>query len=112
MAISIERGDANLSAGADVVFVPGAVDVDTVRRLADAIKGPLNVMAMPGAPDAPTLFAAGARRVSLGNTAMLALVGALDTIARDVLATGSWASIERTFYGFAEAEALFRRPQP
>jgi 2-methylisocitrate lyase-like PEP mutase family enzyme len=64
-------------------------------------------MAMPGAPDATTLFEAGACRVSLGNTAMLAVLGALDLIARDVIRTGGWAAIERTFYGFAEAEALF-----
>jgi hypothetical protein len=66
-------------------------------------------MAMPGAPDAVALFAAGACRVSLGNTAMLAVLGALDAIARDVKTTGQWGAIERTFYGFAEAEALFAR---
>jgi 2-methylisocitrate lyase-like PEP mutase family enzyme len=107
MALTIARGKAYLSAGADVVFVPGAIEVDTVRRLADAIGGPLSVMAMPAAPAATALFEAGACRVSLGNTAMLAALGALDLIARDVIRTGGWAAIERTFYGFAEAEALF-----
>jgi 2-methylisocitrate lyase-like PEP mutase family enzyme len=118
MALTIDRGMAYLRAGADVVFVPGAIEVGIVRRLADAIGGPLSVMAMPGAPDAAALFAAGACRVSLGNTAALAVLGALDIIARDVMKTGGWAAIERTFYGFREAEALFgrhpakpRRPQ-
>lgn len=111
IALTIARGRAYLSAGADVVFVPGAIEVDTVRRLADAMGGALSVMAMPGAPDATALFAAGACRVSLGNTAMLAVLGALDIIARDVLKTGKWAAIERTFYGFGEAEALFA-PSP
>jgi 2-methylisocitrate lyase-like PEP mutase family enzyme len=107
IALTIARGKAYLGAGADVVFVPGAIEVDTVRRLADGIGGPVSVMAMPGAPDAAALFAAGACRVSLGNTAMLAVLGALDSIARDVVKTGKWTGIERTFYGFAEAEALF-----
>jgi 2-methylisocitrate lyase-like PEP mutase family enzyme len=111
IAHTIARGKAYLSAGADVVFVPGAIEVDTVRRLAEAIRGPLSVMAMPGAPDATALFAAGACRVSLGNTAMLAVLGALDSIARDVVKTGTWATIERTFYGFAEAEKLFALSQ-
>jgi 2-methylisocitrate lyase-like PEP mutase family enzyme len=111
IALTIARGKAYLSAGADVVFVPGAVDVNTVRRLADAIGGPLSVMAMPGAPDATTLFAAGACRVSLGNTAMLAALGALQIIARDVFSTGTWTAIERSFYGFAEAEKLFAPSQ-
>ncbi len=111
IALTVARGKAYLSAGADVVFVPGAIEVDTVRRLAKAIGGPLSVMAMPGAPDAAALFAAGACRVSLGNTAMLAVLGALDVIARDVAKTGTWAAIERTFYGFAEAETLFASSQ-
>jgi 2-methylisocitrate lyase-like PEP mutase family enzyme len=111
IALTIARGKAYLSAGADVVFVPGAIEVDTVRRLADAIGGPISVMAMPGAPDATALFAAGACRVSLGNTAMLAALGALDILARDVIQTGRWAAIERTFYGFAEADALFAGSQ-
>jgi 2-methylisocitrate lyase-like PEP mutase family enzyme len=111
IALTIARGKAYLSAGADVVFVPGAIEVDTVRRLADAIGGPLSVMAMPGAPDATALFTAGACRVSLGNTAMLAVLGALDRIARDVVKTGKWAAIERTFYGFVEAEKLFALSQ-
>jgi 2-methylisocitrate lyase-like PEP mutase family enzyme len=109
IALTVARGKAYLSAGADLVFVPGAVDVPIVRRLADALDGHLSVMAMPGAPDAAALFAAGACRVSLGNTAMLAVLGALDAIARDVKTTGQWGAIERTFYGFAEAEALFAR---
>jgi 2-methylisocitrate lyase-like PEP mutase family enzyme len=112
IALTITRGKAYLRAGADVVFVPGAIEVDTVRRLADSIGGPLSVMALPGAPDATALFDAGACRVSLGNTAMLAVLGALDTIARDVIETGRWAAIERTFYGFAEAAALFAPSRP
>lgn len=111
IALTIARGKAYLGAGADVVFVPGAIEVDTVRRLADGVGGPVSVMAMPGAPDAAALFAAGACRVSLGNTAMLAVLGALDSIARDVFKTGKWAAIERTFYGFGEAEALFAPSQ-
>ena len=103
----MERAESYLRAGADVVFVPGVTDAPTVRRLADAIDGPLNVMAMPGAPDAATLFAAGASRVSLGNSAMLAVLGALDAIAKEVITTGTWASIERSFYGYGEADALF-----
>jgi len=111
LAVTIERGNAYLGAGADVVFVPGVIEVGSVRRLSGAINGPISVMAMPGAPDAATLFAAGACRVSLGNTAMLAVLGALDGIAKDVFTTGTWASIERTFYGFQDADALFE-PRP
>lgn len=111
ITLTIERGKAYLRGGADLVFVPGLTNLDTVRRLCDSIGGPLSLMALPGGPTADAAFAAGARRVSLGNIAMLATLGALEALARDVLRTGTWTSIERTFYGFGKAEALFaRRP--
>jgi hypothetical protein len=49
-----------------------------------------------------------ASRVSLGNAAMLATLGARRDIAREVRACGTWDSIERSFYGFSEAARLFR----
>jgi 2-methylisocitrate lyase-like PEP mutase family enzyme len=107
--MTIERGSAYLQAGADLVFVPVLIDPDVVRQVTGAIKGPISLMAMPGAPAARVLFDAGARRVSLGNSAMLATLGALRAIASEVLESGTWTSIERTFYGFGEAEALFAR---
>ncbi len=107
--MTIERGRAYLQAGADLVFVPGLIDPEVVRYVASAIKGPISLMAMPGAPPARSLFDAGANRVSLGNSAMLATLGTLRDIAREALETGTWTAIERTFYGFAEAEALFAR---
>jgi 2-methylisocitrate lyase-like PEP mutase family enzyme len=64
-------------------------------------------MALPGAPPADVLFAAGASRVSLGHSAMMAMLGALRDLAKDVRETGAWDSIERTYYGDREAHALF-----
>jgi len=74
-AITIERGHAYLAAGADLIFVPKLIDTRIARHLSDAFKGRLNLMAMPGAPAANVLFNAGAQRVSLGPTAMLASLG-------------------------------------
>jgi 2-methylisocitrate lyase-like PEP mutase family enzyme len=112
VSMTIERGRAYLAAGADLVFVPMLVDPAVVRLVADGLGGPLSLMAMPGAPAADTLFAAGASRVSLGHTAMLAMLGALRDLAREVKETGRWAAIERTFYGNREAYELFApRPQ-
>jgi 2-methylisocitrate lyase-like PEP mutase family enzyme len=108
LAMTIERGRAYLQPGADLVFVPLAIDPDTVHRLADAI-GPLSVMAVPGAPAADVLFTAGARRVSLGAAAMLATLGTLRDIAKEVRDRGTWTSINRSFYGFQEAQSLFDR---
>jgi 2-methylisocitrate lyase-like PEP mutase family enzyme len=106
-AATIERGRAYLKAGADLVFVPLVVDRVLVRRLADGIGGPVSLMVLPGAPSAEILFAAGARRISIGQTAMLAALGVIAEIADEMRQKGTWSSIERSFYGFGEAESLF-----
>jgi 2-methylisocitrate lyase-like PEP mutase family enzyme len=107
--MTIERGQAYLASGADLVFVPGLIDPDVVRRVAHALAGRLSLMVLPGAPPAHALFTAGAKRVSLGNVAMLAGLGALRDMAVDIKETGAWTSMERTFFGFGEAAALFTR---
>src|SRR5262249_54422393 len=106
-AATIERGRAYLKAGADLVFVPLLVDPAIVRRLAEGVDGPISLMILPGAPPAETLFAAGAKRISIGQTAMLAALGVIAEIADEMRQKGTWSSIERSFYGFGEAEGLF-----
>ncbi len=108
IAMTTERGHAYIAAGADLVFVPKLIDTRITQHLSDAFEGRLNLMAMPGAPAASVLFNAGARRISLGPTAMLASLGTVQNIAQELRQTGTWSSIETNFFGFAEAEALFK----
>lgn len=68
---TVRRGQAYLAAGADSVFVPGLIDPAEIRSLRAALGGALNVMLLPGGPDAQTLLAAGADRVSAGPGLML-----------------------------------------
>jgi 2-methylisocitrate lyase-like PEP mutase family enzyme len=107
IGITVERGRRYLAAGADLVFVPLLVDTSLVARVAGPLQGRISLMALPGAPSAGELFAAGASRVSIGQLAMLATLGSLKQIAEELRHNGTWSSIERTFYGFGEAEALF-----
>jgi 2-methylisocitrate lyase-like PEP mutase family enzyme len=109
LQLTVERGSRYLSAGADLVFVPLLVDVVHVKRLSEELQGRLSLMALPGAPSAAELFAAGAARVSIGQMAMLATLGSLKRIGEELHQHGTWRSIESTFYGFGEAEALFSR---
>src|SRR3954453_195860 len=44
-AETVERAVRYVEAGADCIFVPGVVEEDTIRRLARAIPGPLNIVA-------------------------------------------------------------------
>lgn len=66
---SIRRANAFLEVGAASAFVPGANDPQVIRRLAQAIHGPLNVMASAAgaAPPLETLKPLGVRRISLGG---------------------------------------------
>jgi 2-methylisocitrate lyase-like PEP mutase family enzyme len=107
MVATIERGRAYLKAGADLVFVPLLVDPTIVRRVVDETDGPISLMILPDAPSAEALFAAGARRISIGPAAMLAALGVLAEIADEMRQKGTWSSIERSFYGFGAAESLF-----
>ncbi|MPY66487.1 hypothetical protein F8S09_07225 [Deinococcus sp. SDU3-2] len=68
-----------MRAGADSLFVPLLTDSATIRLLREKLGGPVTVMALPGAPSVPTLLDAGATRVSLGQSAMLAVLGNTDT---------------------------------
>jgi len=106
-AMTIERGHAYLAAGADLVFVPKVIDIHVAQRLSNAFESRLNLMAMPGAPAASTLFNAGAQRVSLGPSVMLASLGNIQNIAQELQQAGTWSAIETHFFGFAEAEMLF-----
>ena len=107
ISLTIERGKAYLAAGADLVFVLLVVEPQIIKQLADGFDGRLSVMAMPGASSAAELFEAGARRISIGQTAMLATLGLVSTIANELKSSGTWSSIEKTFFGFAEGETLF-----
>jgi 2-methylisocitrate lyase-like PEP mutase family enzyme len=72
LVITEERGSKYLRAGADLLFVPALVDVTLIKHLSEKLQGRISVMALPGAPPAQELFAAGAARVSIGQMAMLA----------------------------------------
>lgn len=109
MAITVDRGARYLAAGADLLFVPLLVDPSIVKRIVSQLRGSISLMALPGAPAAEELFAAGAARISIGQMAMLATLGLLKRIGEELRTHGTWRSIESTFYGFAEAEALFSR---
>lgn len=89
-AETVERSRRYLEAGADCVFVPGVVEEATIRRLAAAIPGPLNVVAgLASTIDAPTLFSLGVTRVSLGGSLARASLSLLERAGRELLDSGT-----------------------
>ncbi|RZB14736.1 isocitrate lyase/phosphoenolpyruvate mutase family protein [Streptomyces sp. F001] len=90
---TLERAAAYLAAGADGIFVPGAVDPGIVKLLADGVDGPLNVMAGPGAPPVTELAALGVARVSVGAGLAQAAHAVVRRAARELLDAGTYESL-------------------
>ncbi|MFF1296742.1 MULTISPECIES: isocitrate lyase/phosphoenolpyruvate mutase family protein [unclassified Streptomyces] len=92
--VTLERAAAFRAAGADGIFVPGAVDPGTVKLLVDGIDGPLNVMVGPGAPPVAELAALGVARVSAGSGIAQAALALVHRAARELLGAGTYESLE------------------
>src|SRR5205823_2179630 len=66
LADTIARLQRYQEAGADVLFAPGVLDADDIRRLVGEVDRPINVVARPGCPPVAELAALGVRRVPVG----------------------------------------------
>ena len=79
------RALAYAEAGASGLFLPGLVDAEAIATLCADSPLPLNVMVMPGLPDAAGLAAAGVARISHGPGSYLQAMGAVRQAAEGVL---------------------------
>ncbi|QIB42499.1 isocitrate lyase/PEP mutase family protein [Streptomyces aureoverticillatus] len=93
LAQTLERAAAFLAAGADGVFVPGAVDPATVKALVEGVDGPVNVMAGPGAPSVAELAGLGVARVSVGSGIAQAAHALVREAARELLTEGTYGTL-------------------
>lgn len=102
---TLERAAAFLAAGADGVFVPGAVDPETVKALVGGVEGPLNIMVGPGAPAVAELAALGVARISAGSGIAQAAHALVRRAARELLGTGTYGTLADGF-DYGELNAL------
>ncbi|NMO01808.1 isocitrate lyase/phosphoenolpyruvate mutase family protein [Gordonia sp. TBRC 11910] len=106
---TVDRATRYLDAGADCVFVPGVVDAESIRRLAAAIPGPLNIVAgLSNTIDAPTLYSLGVVRVSLGGSLARASLTFLDRAARELRERGTLEFLDGAI-GYADLQGRFGR---
>jgi 2-methylisocitrate lyase-like PEP mutase family enzyme len=106
---TLQRARAYLQAGATSIFVPGVIDPSLIQVLVREIPAPLNIMVGPGAPSAPELFKLGVARVSIGGAAMLATMGLVRDIARELHEQGTYGQMALHTYEFTEAWKLFQK---
>ncbi|MET9658921.1 isocitrate lyase/phosphoenolpyruvate mutase family protein [Streptomyces sp. NPDC006510] len=102
---TLTRAGAYAAAGADGIFVLGALDTPTVRTLAGSTSLPLNVLAGPGAPSVSELAGAGVARISAGSSIAEAAYGLVRRAARELLTQGTTAALEGG-YDYATLNAL------
>jgi 2-methylisocitrate lyase-like PEP mutase family enzyme len=103
---TVRRAKTYRAAGADCVFVPGVVDQDTIARLVQAIGGPLNIMAGPGAPPTDELGRLGVARVSVGPAIAQVALEATRRAVRELLERGTYRELEQAV-PFGEANGMF-----
>jgi len=99
---TVRRLAAYRDAGADSVFVPGLRDAESIARMVQDLKCPLNILAGPGSPPVPELEKLGVARVSIGSAAMRATLGLVQRIAQELKTSGRYAELEG---GIAYADA-------
>jgi 2-methylisocitrate lyase-like PEP mutase family enzyme len=91
---AVRRLLAFRDAGAECVFVPGLRDAETIRRIVQDVKCPVNILAGPGFPSMPELEKMGVARVSLGSGPMRATLGLLRRMAEELKTSGTYRALE------------------
>lgn len=106
--LAIERALAYVrEGGADGAFVPGVVEPEAIRSIASAVPAPLNVFIRPGLPPVPELQRLGVARLSLAVAPMLAALGLLRRISRELLESGTYENLLNDPVTYPELQSLF-----
>ena len=107
LADTIARLQRYQEAGADVLFAPGVIAPDDLRRLLAEVDRPVNVVARPGCPPVAELGALGVRRVSVGSWFAFAALGALVEAATEFRDHGTYGYLDRAGIGASTVRSIF-----
>lgn len=91
---AVRRSNAYLAAGADSAFVISVRDAETIGRLVQAIRGPLNILAGPGSPTVRELEQLGVARVTVGSSFAKAALTVVKRGAEELLGKGTYTFAE------------------
>ena len=97
------------AAGADGLFVPGLIDADAIRTIANNVTFPLNVMVRPGLPPVAELARLGVRRVSAGSAIAQAVHGLTRRLATALLTGGIYDAMLEGTVPYGELNGMFTR---
>jgi 2-methylisocitrate lyase-like PEP mutase family enzyme len=103
-----ERLKAYRDAGADCLFIPGVVTGDLIGRFVEALRFPINILAVAGTPPVARLKELGVARVSVGSGMMRSAMGHTRRIAEALKTTGRFDEMIEGSIPFPEANSMFR----
>jgi len=107
LADTIARLQAFQEAGADVLYAPGLSDIDNIRTVVAAVDLPVNVLALPNAPNVAALGEAGVKRISVGSAFAFAAIGALTAAGRELHEQGTYGFWDTADPGVNAARSAF-----
>ncbi len=94
LADTIARLQRYQEAGADVLYAPGLVMLDDIRRVVSSLDKPVNVLTVPRAPTLAELASVGVARVSVGGAFAFVALGAVARAGRELLDQGTYGWLE------------------
>ena len=83
---AIARAKAYADAGASGFFAPGLADEAMIETLCAQVALPVNIIALPGVPEKPTLARCGVARISYGPVPYKQMMASLDAAAKAAFA--------------------------
>lgn len=106
---TIARLQAYQAAGADVLYAPGLSRLEDIRQVVSSVDRPVNVLAVPGAPDVGELAGAGVSRVSVGGSFAFAALAAVAEAATELRDRGTYGFLAAAHTGRDAIQAAFAR---
>ena len=104
--IALKRGNAFADAGADCVYVPGALSEEIAAKLVRGIKAPLNVILNGAFHDFAKLETLGVRRLSVGSSPARFIYGQAIEMSL-ALRAGDPSLLLGTKFSYASANEFF-----
>jgi 2-methylisocitrate lyase-like PEP mutase family enzyme len=106
---TVERLRAYRDAGADCLFAPGLYDRETIAKLVQAVKAPVNILANPACPPLAELEKIGVARVSAGSGVMRAAMALVRKIGKEMLESRSCEAMFAATIPHAELNRMMNR---
>jgi 2-methylisocitrate lyase-like PEP mutase family enzyme len=107
LADTVSRLQAFQEAGAPVLYAPGVTDSGEIRSLVEAVDRPVNVLALPTAPQVTELAELGVARISVGGAFLFTALGALVTAGRELLDEGTYGFWQQARVGRTTVDEAF-----